>query len=571
MQNSYLSSPQNALAAELLAVIMLRLFPNVVLGGGGINSLGFFYDFILEQPLTEGLLELIEVELQRYIKEEHPIRFISMMRENAQNFFEHQEHFLLAQQAGEASFNIVELIQIEDFSDLCEVLPFNSTLEAGYIKIIEVKEFKKEIEGEEVVITRLIGVSQNSGRDLKKFVKNYDNFLKKRDHRLLGPQLNLFSFCPQMGSLGIIWHPNGMVLRRVLQDWLERSWPEPQRLISTPAAALLDFLSPESQALTPFIFEEYPYRLRVSPLRQHLEFLNTHSESLDDLPRQVTEYAAVYRHYSESQWWGLFCTCGYLMDFTTICCIREGVASKVISSLHFIEQIITIFGFEAQWSLVAARHKTLKSRQEQEAVKELKQAIQGSPRAYPFSLEVREEEGEETPRLELRIRDVLGREWPASTVHVALEAKVKGLSIVTRQVWGSLDRFIALLVERYEGNFPLWLAPEQVRVMAIGEANQAYAQQVYQTLRQKGLRVGLDLRQAKLSMRVHEAEKENVPYLVLLGEQERMKQKISVRRTERFNDNQTVDLETFLNKVHQESLSPNPLMEDKLKGESELA
>jgi threonyl-tRNA synthetase len=131
--------------------------------------------------------------------------------------------------------------------------------------------------------------------------------------------------------------------------------------------------------------------------------------------------------------------------------------------------------------------------------------------------------------------------------------------ILTRQIWESLDRFVALLIEHYEGKFPSWLAPEQIRVIAIGEANRAYAQQVSECLQHKGIRVKLDLRQTKLSMRVHEAEKERVPYLILVGEKERKLQKISVRVAKGFNRSQSMEIETFLNQINHEFLCPMPL------------
>jgi threonyl-tRNA synthetase len=561
---------QRYLAAELLASVVWSLFPNVILVGGGVNSLGFYYDFILEQPLTENMLELIDVHLHRFIKEGQPIRFISMMRENAQNFFEHHNHFHLAHRAAEEQSNILELVQIGNFYGLCPALPFTSSEEVGVVKLLGTKELTHHIQNEVIQVTRLLGTSQNSAKDLKSFLKSYDQFLKKRDHRILGPKLNLFSFSESMGSLGVVWHSKGLKLRRLLQELSERLMPENVNQIVTPTVIRQDFQSLDLHALDPFLFNGQDYRLRSSLLPQHMEFLRNLSLEVQDLPWQINEYAMVYQKYPESQWWGLLLTCAYLTDHTTLCCAKNQVMSELISSLHFIEQIITIFGFEAQWYLIASRRKCSKARQEQEAVEWLRQAVRDSPLSYPFFSELQEDEQGDGPRLELRIRDVMGREWPASTVGIVehhQEAKFLSVQkgdeqhsfvVLARQIWGSLDRFIALLIERYEGVFPLWLAPEQVRIIAIGEANHAYANQVRHDLQHKGVRVGLDLRQTKLSIRVHEAEKENVPYLVLLGEQERVKQKISVRLAGRFNQNQSVDLETFLNKLYQESLCPLP-------------
>lgn len=553
---------QQYLSAEVLALIVCQLYPNVVLVGGGINSLGFYYDFIFAQPLTENMLELIEVNMYRFAKEEHPIRYISMMRENAQTLFEHHNHFLLAERVAEESLNIVDLVQIGEFYGICPPLSLTQTQEMGHARLLDSLKFSENIDGDEVVVTRLLGTSQESARDLKQFLKKYDLFLRKKDHRILGPKLNLFSFSEKMGALGVVWHPKGMQLRQILLSLLKKELLQQSEEISTPVAALQDFLGQNAQALEPFEFGGEEYRLRSSLLPQHLAFFEQFSFEREEFPKRISEMSSFYRYVAESQRWGLFCQSSYFGEQTTICCLREQVVAELISSLHFIEQIITIFDFEAQWFLVASRQKTTKGRLGRESVDWLKQAIETETRSFLFSPEIEEEEEAEGARLELRIRDVMGREWPVSRLGVVqpverlhlVDQPSEKLVVLTRQVWESLDCLIALLIERYEGNLPFWLVPEQVRVMAIGEASRDYATEVTQRLQQAGLRVKLDLRQTKLSLRIHEAEKELIPYLVLVGEQERIKQTISVRAAEKFNQSQSTDIETFLTKIIQTSL-----------------
>lgn len=560
--------PMRYLAAQLLAYTVYRMLPNVLLAGGGVNSLGFYYDFIFEQPLTDNMLELIEVKLRTLIKSDEEIRCISMMRENAESLFEHHHQPFLAQRASEEDSNIIDLVQIEDFYAICPAISLTSTLEAGQIKLLDVQSFIQWDGEEEVSITRVFGTTQKTSRDLKNFLKNHDQFLKKKDHRKLGPKLNLFSFSERVGSLGVFWHPKGIKLREVLQNWLDEQQPWKHYPVSTPAVIRKDFLSLDfglkNSGLAPFIFDEDEYQLFSTPLPQHIEFLKTAHISGQDLPWRLSEYAPVYQQIPESQRWGLLSSCSYLTDLTTIVCTREQVLAELISSLLFIEQIIRIFVFEAHWVLVASRQKTPKARQEQEAIRLLTQAVQLNPLFYPFSLQIEEEEeGGEGPRLELRVNDVLGREWPTALLGVVVHpSEVKelsagqGLVVLTRRIWGSLDRMVALLIERYEGVLPLWLAPEQVRIMAIGVGNRAYAKQIAEKMRQKGLRVGLDLRDAKLGEKVHEAERENIPYLVLVGDQERAKGGMSVRTASKPGYNQFVEIETFLDKLYYESLSP---------------
>lgn len=554
--------PRWRLTAELLGCLVWRLVPDVQLVGGGVNSLGFFYDFVFRQPITREMLELIEVELHRFIKEEHPVRYLSMMRENAKTLFEHHRHFILAEKAGEEDCNILELLQVGNFYSLCPDLALASTLEAGHVKLLDYCVVTQEENegGDGLKVTRLLGTSQPHAKELKSFLKTYDAYLKKRDHRLLGPKLNLFSFSDNMGSLGVIWHPKGMALRRILQVWLEQQLLD-SPWISTPLAVKAEFVTPNVQTIEPFVFDGREYLLRSSFLRQHLESLKHFSFDVEELPWKVSEAGSVFHFYPESQRWGLLCTCSNFIDQTTVCCKKEQVIQELISSLQFIEQIITIFGFKAQWVLVAGTVKNAKNQQEKEAIKWLRQAYQESGCKFPLDADLCEECDGETPRLELRISDALGREWATSAITMATElpditilkshalATDASLVVFTRRTWGSLERFIALLIEHFEGVLPFWLAPEQVRVIAIGEANRDYARELSRKLEQKGLRIKLDLRQSKLSMRIHEAEKENVPYLLLVGEQERLKQKISVRKAGKPNHNQLTDFEAFLKEI----------------------
>lgn len=554
---------QSLLAAQALACTVYQLFPSVILAGGGVNSLGFYYDFIFEQPLTEDLKEWIEVHFNRFVKEGHPLRFLSMMRENAQALFEHHHHFLLSQKIGEHLSNLVELVQIGDFYSICPTLPFTSTQEAGSVKILEMQALNQQWEGEELEKTRLLGVNRKDSKELKSFLKQYDSFLKKRDHRSLGEKLNLFSFPEKLENLGVVWHPKGRQLCQILQQWLRSQISDcGNEEVFTSLVTLPSSRPLESHRFNSFLFEEEECGLRSSFTDQHIEFLKRFSLGREEeLPWRATEFGMLYRNYSDSQWWGLFCHCSYFADQTTICCLPEQVLSELISSLHFIEQIITIFGFEARWYLIGSRKKSGRMKHEKESIAWLRHAMESSSCFYPFS-ESQEEEG--IPRFELRVRDVLGREWPISYVGVVRrlhlsfsEEKAFDCVFLAKQVWSSLDRWIALLLERGEGVLPFWLAPEQVRILVLGEANNAYAQQVAKTLRSRGLRVALDKREAKLAVRVYEAEKENVPYLVLIGEQERVKQKVSVRALEGSKQNRSVDLETFLNQLCQESLPPD--------------
>lgn len=543
-----ISSPLTSewrLNAELLGYVVWRLFPQVKLIGGGVNSIGFYYDFIFLQPFAKEMMELIEVEMYRFIKEDHPVRYHSMMRENAANLFVHHGQAIFAENAKAEECNIVELLQVGNFYSLCPILDLSSTLDAGHFKLLDCQTRQ---EGE--TITRLIGTSRPYAKELKTFIKSYDAFLKKRDHRTLGPQLNLFSFAPEMGALGVIWHPKGMQLLQILKE-MERKANECHR-IETPIALRDDFFHSDEELLEPFVFDEDDYFLRPSFLLQHLQIFKHLSLDPDELPWKLSEMGSVFTYIPESQRWGLFSICSYSSDLTTTCCKKEQVIFELISSLHFIEQIITLFGLKTRWILVAGQLKSPNKRGIGQSIEWLKQAFCESKSAIPFDPDL-VEEGQGMTRLELRVTDSLGREWTLSKIEVLTanpKAESSDLVFIARQLWTSLERFVAILLEHFEGVLPFWLVPEQIRVMAIGEGNRDYAKELSSRLNQEGLRVKLDLRQSKLSARIHEAERENVPYLLLVGEQERLKQKISVRETGKSSHNTLTDLETFLKEVN---------------------
>jgi threonyl-tRNA synthetase len=541
---------RSRLAAEVLAYAVWCLFPPVVLGGGGTHSLGFFYDFLFDQPLTPHLLDLIEMRLRTIIKEELDIRFLSMMRENAQTLFEHHHQPLLAEQIGEERANIVELIQIGEFYGICPELPLASTLDAGSVKLLESSTDHK---GSYQSFIRLVGTSQPTPKELKVFCKNYASLIKRKDHRQLGPQLNLFSFFPQISALGIFWHPKGLLMRQILQQWVTQQGREGiDNIIRTPWVVKEAFLPNNSKNLESFEFDGEPYRLSASPFPQHVAWLNSRAISASELPIRFTEEAPIYQDYPDSQQWGLFCTCHATVDQTTIYCEKEQILSELISSLHLIEQIIKIFDFEAQWFLVTSLIKRSQVKDQLE-VSWLKQALERrlNP-CFPVVERWEEQEKREMPSLELRVRDVIGREWPTS----ALTVRVTDRVILSRRMFGSLERFIALLIEHYEGNFPLWLAPEQVRLLVIGEANIPYAEQVMRSLAQKNLRVKLEGHLVKWKDRIIAAEKERVPYLVLIGDQERVHQKVRVRTFDRRHQDMLMTLEVFIEQIYQKSLCP---------------
>ncbi|SPJ31692.1 His/Gly/Thr/Pro-type tRNA ligase C-terminal domain-containing protein [Candidatus Protochlamydia amoebophila] len=565
---------QRRSVAELLASVVSQLFPGVYLMGGGETSYGFYYDFIFQQKVDNNLVSLIEVHLKTLIKENHPIQALSMMRENAQALFDHHDQPFLAELAGEKEENIVEILQFKQFYGLCSFPLISSTEEIGVVKLLELDFRQEEREGETLVVTRLLGTSFPDNQKLKQFLKLYDSYRKKKDHRQLGSDLNLFSFPEKLTALECVWHPKGNLLLMLLKEWVTKEFSKIGKWepVNTPYVVNSHFFKFNVDYLPTVEMGTEEYVFSPSPLIQHHYLFKRKKKDSSDLPIHFFEWAKKYVLSTHPLKEGLFNAVGWSGDFSTIFSSDEQLNQEFISSLQFIEQIIRIFGFEARWCLVTSRQKSFKFRQEKAAIDRIEKILSLCTLSYPLQDEHFESDCLEGPRLELRVADEIGREWVISaltliSIHYLKKDKTEKQEneitipfVIVRQIWESLDRLIALLIERFEGSFPLWLAPEQVRILAVGEGSLSYARQIETRCRSQGLRVGVDFKKStKLGEKIHLAEKEKVPYLLIIGEQEIKRNAITFRSVEKPGKSESIRLEEFLEQIRQKCVCPTVL------------
>lgn len=510
-------------AAQVLAAAVFELFPNVLLLGGGITDYGFYYDFIFEQAIDYQMLELLNVRMKAIIKENRTINSLSMMRENAFSLFNHHHQPFLAELALDQEYNVISLLQIGSFYGIA---PEPHVSELDEIKGVKLLEIEKLISEEEVSpldkpTFRIIGTAFDDPQSLKQFVKAYEK-LKKFDHRLLGPQLGLYDFSKKQNDY--FWLPNGEFLRSFLiKIWKQGCESENIPFVSTPPLSVKTILQKANL---------------------HLE-LNKMDENHPELPKGFGELYHTINPIDNSHIWGLFNKEAYLSDLVTLFCWEDQVDQKLIYSLQLFEQIITIFGFETHWYLSSSKNK--KGRGADWLRRVLKQ----------LNIVYTEIDSDENcPRLEGRFIDVLGREWAGPSISIIRHGEYKKAPVViTRTLFGSIDRMIGLLVEHYKGEYPFWLAPEQVRILVLGEQNRVYAQKIYSQIKLGGYRVGLDITNEKLGSKIHLAEKECIPYLVLIGDNERNKERISIRSEREHNRTTLVELEKFLETINIERSS----------------
>lgn len=532
-------------AAILLANAVCDVFPGVRLVEGRVSEFGFSYDFVAEQPIDAYAIPLIEEKMRALSKADIEIRSLAMMRENAAQLFSHHGQSIKAEIVGESLENIVSVCQIGEFFDFCPALTIASTSEIRVFKILKIEKVQlHRADWEAFDVVRIRGTAFADLKSLKRYVKAVEA-AKKRDHRVLAKELELCGQHADSGSVEWHWLPRGAALRDTLRQW----WYDEHRrqgymAIKTPSFVKEKFLirvGLQADAAAPvcsFGGADYVMPISRSPLHA-LEFC-TALHSYRELPVRYVECAQVYDPEKDGKLWGLFNAQLPEADAAHVFCSAEQVEKEMISSLQFIGKITKILGFEHHWSLGGRGAKYAGTlRQWESALQCFDNAFKACELSYAADSQAEAFAG---PVAQAYIVDALGREWKGPSLAVDFNCPERlGLRyqnqnddravpfMLVRTLFGSLERFIALLVEHFAGAFPLWLAPEQVRVITVGQHGHAYAHHVWQTLNDRGYRVGADYSAEQLGKKIHQAESKKVPYLVIIGDKEEKQNLLTVR------------------------------------------
>lgn len=562
-------------AAELLAMAVCDLFPGALLVEGDATDIGFYYDFIVEQPLDERGIPLIEERIRSLIKAALPFKVTEMMRKNAIEFFRFHDQDIKAEMLSQSDSTLVTVVKIGEFHDLCDGEVVALSNEVGAFKLLEIAPATLPLpDGESLEVVRIQGTAFDNPQTLKKFLKLAES-AKRRDHRTLGKEMGLFTTFDDAATGAWFWLPKGIFLKEQLLSLLRSSHAAQHvQLLSTPRFVKPSLLKKGGRCQLPaevanifpsFSIEgaDYVATPTISPL--HALVFKGKLRSYRELPVRYAESAEVYTLGKEARLWGMLRARAYTVDMTHIFCSKEQVYDEMISSLQFIDKTVKIFGFEHHWYLVPPGKKYCGTAESWGKCLELMgKALNECGMDY-----TRDEEGNGFygPRAEMRLVDALGREWKGPYVGIDFNLPAKmGLRyqgaddemhvpmMIVRSLFGSLERFVAILVEHYGGLFPLWLAPEQVRVIPVGEKNVEGARQVLAKVQQEGLRATIDCSSGGLGSKIHAAEVEKVPYMLIVGEKEEKSGLITVRSCNRSGTNSGMSLETFLTQMKQEDI-----------------
>ena len=560
--------------AHVMAAAVMRLFENVQLDIGPATADGFYYDFDLPHRFTPEDFSRLEAEMARLVAANLPFERMELTRAEAALALEGQ-HYKLERLADIPEGEPISFYRCGDFSDLCRGAHLARTGEIPAFKLLSVAgSYYRGIETN-AMLQRIYGIVAESAQALQAQLDRLEE-ARKRDHRKLGRELDLFSQHDEVGPGLIHWHPKGARIRSLIEDfWRREHFRGGYELLYTPhiGRALLWETSGHlgfyrESMYAPMVIDEHQYFLKPMNCPFHIQIYKSHLRSYRDLPLRWAELGTVYRYEKAGVLHGLLRVRGFTQDDAHIFCTGEQIETEVQRTIRFALSFFKAFGFADISAYLSTRPAKAIGGEERwiQATASLEKALKAEGLAYTV------DEGGGAfygPKVDLKVKDVIGREWQLSTIqfdfnmserfditYVGEDGQAHRPYMVHRALLGSLERFFGILIEHYGGAFPLWLAPEQVRILPLTDKQIEAAQQVAETLRAADLRVTVDTGTGKLGAKIRNAQLEKIPYMLILGPKEAETGTISVR-SRAGGDQGALSVERFIQQVKTEAV-PRP-------------
>lgn len=543
--------------AHLMARAVMRLFPGVQLAFGPTVENGFYYDFAMEHSLSEADFAKIEAEMEKLIREgdaferlEKPrAEAIALLRDLGQTLkVEHLEEGL--QEEEQVSF-----YRQGEFLDLCRGPHIPSPKFIGAFKLMSVAGAYWKGDANNQQLQRLYGTAFFDKKDLKEYLTLLEE-AKKRDHRVLGKQLELFTIDQRVGSGLVLWLPKGAIIRRQLENFLyDELMKRGYQVIYTPVVGRVGLYMTsghypyyaDSQFPPIEVDKGDPYLLRPMNCPHHVTVYQNRPRSYRELPLRLAEFGNVYRFEQSGELSGLTRVRGFTQDDAHIFCTEEQVAEEFRKCLEMTQFVLQTLGFENYRVRLSFRDpQSDKYVGDASTWDKAEAALESVCRELnlPDLTIAKGEAAFYGPKADFVVSDCIGREWQLGTVqldynlpsenrfdlsYIGADNQPHRPVMIHRAPFGSFERFIGILIEHFAGAFPLWLAPEQVRVLVVSQKYEDYARQVENQLREAGLRVTGDYRSEKIGAKIREAQLQLIPYMLIIGQREEEEQNVSVR------------------------------------------
>jgi threonyl-tRNA synthetase len=536
-------------SAHLMAQAVKRIFPQARLGIGPPIEDGFYYDIDLDRPLKPEDFQKIEEEMLRIVEEDLTVTRRELTRVEALDLFSKRGELLKLELISEIEDDLSIYSQGE-FTDLCRGPHLPSTGKIGTnFKILSVAGAYWRGDEKNKMLQRLYATAYPDKKMLKEHIFRIEE-ARKRDHRKLGRELDLFSIQEEVGGGLILWHPRGAVIRNIIESfWKEEHFKNGYQLVYTPHVARLHLWERSGHTgfykenmYEPMDVEETKYQLKPMNCPFHMTIYNSQIRSYRDLPLRYAELGTVYRFERSGVLHGLMRVRGFTQDDAHIYCTPAQLTGEIQRVLNFTMFMLGTFGFKEYKVFLSTRPENSFGTVENwdAATEALRRALESNNVPYQI------DPGEGVfygPKIDIKIKDVLGRLWQCSTIQVDFNLPEK-FNIryvgedgayhqpitIHRALLGSLERFFGVLIEHYAGNFPVWFAPVQVKILPITDRHLEWAKEIDQTLKEQGIRSELDGRNEKINLKIREAEVLKIPYMLIIGDKEVEARTVSVRR-----------------------------------------
>ena len=559
--------------AHVLAQAVLQIFPQAKLGIGPAIEEGFYYDFDLPRTLNPKDLPKIEERMKKIIKANYPFERKEVEADKAIGLFKKANQVYkveLIQDLKKEGQKKVSLYKNNDFVDLCAGPHLDSTGEIKAFKLTHIAGAYWKGDEKRPMLQRIYGVAFLSQKELKKHLKMLEE-AKKRDHLVLGRKLGIFSIDKEYGPGLILWHPNGAFIRHIIEDYLTKELLDHDyQLVSTPHIAKLDLWKKSGHwefyreyLYSPFEVEGQKYLLRPMNCLGHVKIYKSEMRSYRDLPLRLSELGTVYRYERSGVLHGLVRVRGFTQDDAHIFLRENQLEDEIIQTVRLAQAVLKTFGFKDFQVFLSTRPEKFIGTKEiwDKAEEALKKALKDAKLKYEIDPSQGVFYG---PKIDIKIKDALGRAWQCSTIQVDFnlperfnlfyidqKSQKKRPIMIHRTLLGSMERFMGVLIEHYGGAFPVWLSPIQCQIIPISDKHLKYAQKIEKQLQEEGLRVKVDKRTESVSKKIHDAEIQKIPYMLVLGDKEMKAKKVNVRERE-IKKLRLLALSTFVKKIKKE-------------------
>ena len=555
--------------SHIMAQAIKRIYGNdVKLTIGPAISNGFYYDFDVKENISSDDFEKIEAEMKKIIKEDLPIERFSLSRNEAISFMKEQGEDYKVELIEELpEGEEISFYKQGEFTDLCAGPHLMSTGKVKAIKILSSSGAYWRGDEHNKMLQRFYGISFPKASQLEEYLNMLEE-AKKRDHKKLGKELELFMIAPE-GPGFPFFLPKGMVLRNVLEDfWRNIHRKNGYVEIKTPMI-LNEELWHRSGHWDHY--KENMYTTKIDGVDYGIKPMNcpggmlvykSKMRSYKDLPIRAGELGLVHRHEKSGELNGLFRVRCFTQDDAHIFCLPEQIESEIAGIMRLVDEVYSIFGFEYTLELSTRPEDSMGSDEQWEMAEgALKKVLKDMDMPY----EINEGDGAfYGPKIDFHIKDSLGREWQCGTIqldfqmperfdltYIGEDGEKHRPVMLHRVIFGSIERFIGVLIENYAGAFPTWLAPVQVKILPIADSHVEYANEVKEKLEDVGVRVEIDDRNEKIGYKIREAQLEKIPYMLVIGDKEKEAGTVGVR-SRKDGDIGAMDIDEFIAKVVEE-------------------